>query len=141
MYLAKLVIPVTACALAAASLGCTVGVDGPVGPPVAVVPAGTLTVRWLVAGTTNASVCDSYGATTLELVVYDAAGNRVTTANAPCGSFSLTLTLPDGTYTADVTLVDSAGNSRSVTKPLAAIEVVGGTDLAIDVDFPSTSIL
>lgn len=141
MYLAKLVIPLSACALAAATLGCAVGVDGPVGPPVATAAAGTLTVRWLVAGTTNGSLCGSYNATTLELVVYDAAGNQVTTANAPCESFSLTLALPDGTYSADVTLVDPAGNSRSVTKPLAAIEVVAGTDLAIDVDFPSTSIL
>jgi hypothetical protein len=81
MYLAKLVIPLSACALAAASLGCTVGVEP--APP----------------------------------------------------------QLPDGSYTADVTLVDSAGNSRSVTKPLQAIEVVAGTDLAIDVDFPSSSIL
>ncbi len=141
MYLAKLVIPLSACALAAATLGCTVGVDDDVGPPVTTAAAGTLTVRWLVGGTTDPSLCDSFRATALELVVYDAAGNQVSTTNAPCGSFSLTLPLPDGTYSADVTLVDPAGNSRSVTKPLSAVEIVTGTDLAIDVDFPSNSIL
>ena len=141
MYLAKLVIPLSACALAAATLGCTVGVEAPVGPPVTTAAAGTLTVRWLVSGTTDPSMCDANRASTLELVVYDAAGTQVATATAPCESFSLTLPLSDGTYSADVTLIDPAGNSRSVTKPLSAVEIVTGTDLAIDVDFPSNSIL
>jgi hypothetical protein len=143
MHLAKLAIPLSVCALAAPSLGCTVGVEGGVGPPpVTVAPAtGTLTVRWLVGGTTNPALCDAYGATMMELVVYDSAGNQIATANAPCASFSLTLTLAEGTYTAEATLVDASSSSRSVTKPLDAIVVVMDTDLAIDIDFPSTSIL
>lgn len=144
MHLAKLAIPISVCATL---MGCTLGVEGGiqggVGPPPVTVPAatGTLTVRWLVAGTTNPSVCDSYGATTMELVVYDAAGNEVTRVNAPCASFALTLTLLEGTYTADATLVDARSNARSVTKALLAIDVVAGTDIAIDIDFTSTSIL
>jgi len=139
MHLFKLVI--SACALAAASLGCSVAVS-PLEPPlVTTAPAGTLTVRWLVAGTTDPGLCARYGATTLELVVYDAGGGEVATANAACESFSLTLALPEGSYSADATLVDPGARARSVTKPIQAIDIVAGTDLAIDLDFPPSSIL
>lgn len=37
--------------------------------------------------------------------------------------------------------MDAASGARSVTKPLSAIEVVAGTDIAIDLDFPASSIL
>jgi hypothetical protein len=102
---------------------------------------GTLTVRWLVAGTTDPGACASAGADALELVVYDAAGTEVATAKEPCESFSLTLSLPEGAYSADATLIDVGSNARSVTTRLNAIRVSAGTDLAIDVDFPGASLL
>jgi hypothetical protein len=143
MHFAVLAIPLSVCALAATSAGCTVGLGASTDlPPVSVDQAtGSLTVRWLVAGTTDPSVCDAYAASAVELVVYDESGNEVTTADEPCGSFSLTLALPEGTYTAEATLVDASSGARSVTKPLSAIEVVAGTDIAIDLDFPASSIL
>jgi hypothetical protein len=143
MHFAVLAIPLSVCALAATSAGCTVGFGASTDlPPVSVgETTGTLTLRWLVAGTTDSSVCDAYGASSVELVVYDASGSEVTSAEEPCGSFSLTLALPEGSYTAEATLVDAASGARSVTKPLSAIDVVDGTDLAIDVDFPASSIL
>jgi hypothetical protein len=142
MRLLKLVTPLYACALAATLPCCSVGI-GPEAPPVVAVPVatGTLTLRWTVAGAPDPSVCSAYGAPTLELVVYDASGAEVTTATAPCESFSLTLTLDEGSYSADATLVDLSSVARSVTKPLQDIAIVQGTDLALDVDFPTSSIL
>jgi hypothetical protein len=139
MRIAALVFSLLACVLAAGPLGCVVGVTP--SPPAATPTTGTLTVTWLMAGTTDPSLCAGYGVSSLELAVYDTAGNPVTTVDAPCESFSLTVELPDGRYTADATLVDSASRSRSVTKPLSSIDIVAGTDLTIDLDFPSSSML
>ena len=141
MHLVTLVLPLLAATLSGASLGCSVGVSSEPPVVVATAPTGTLTVRWLVTGTASPPACSVYGASTLELVVYDTGGNEVAHANEPCSSFGLSLELPEGTYSAEATLIDSAGNSRTTTKPLQAIEVVAGTDLAIDLDFPASSFL
>lgn len=139
MRIAALVFPLCSCVLAAHGMACTVGVEG---PPV-VVPAaiGTLTVTWLVAGTSDPSMCSAYGASAMEVVVYDAAGQEVTTVQPSCSDFAVTLELPEGTYTAEATLVDSASGARSVTKPISTFDVVDGTDIAIDLDFPASSML
>jgi hypothetical protein len=139
MNLLALVIPLSTVSLAGGTLGCSITAE----PPTIVAPAstGTLTVRWTVAGSVRPSMCGTFGATHLEVVVYDESGAEVTRATSPCAGFSVTLPLPDGTYSADVTLIDPAGGARSVTKPLHAIEIISGTDLAIDLDFPQSSIL
>jgi len=141
MHLLTLVIPLSTWALAGGALGCSVTATPP--SAVVTVPAatGTLTIHWTVAGASDPSVCSAYGATDLELVVYDESGTEVATTTGACEGFSLTLALPDGTYTADATLIEPNGTARSTTKPLQAIVIVGGTDLAIDLDFPQSSIL
>lgn len=141
----KLMGPLTSCAFALGALsGCSLAVSpGPPGPGPGVAPAsgGTITVDWLVAGTDDPRLCASYGADQIEVVVYDQSGSEVATANAPCGSFSVTVPLPEGSYSADVTLVDRGGNSVTTTKPLNNLDVVPGTDLAVSLDFPTSSIL
>ncbi len=142
MRLLEIAISLCACALASALPCCAVGRRNRAARRHVVPEAtGTLTVQWTVAGAPDPSVCSAYGATTLELVVYDDAGNEVATANAPCDSFALSLSLSEGGYTADATLVDPDSTARSVTKTLDAINVVAGTDLSIDLDFPTSSIL
>jgi len=142
MNLASMVVS-AACALGALS-GCVMSVEpiGEPGPPVIELPAGSgsVTLNWLVAGTTSAAVCAQYDAAELELVLYDATGRPVTRALTPCGSFTVSVGLPEGTYTADAALLDAGGRSVSTTKTLEAIEVVAGTDLAINLDFPSSSL-
>jgi hypothetical protein len=132
-----------ACAIGALA-GCSVSVEpmGVPGPPTMELPAGdgSMTVNWLVAGTTSPDVCSQYGARQMEIVVYDSTGRPVTRMTEPCGSFSTSIPLPEGTYSADVTLLDAGGGTVSTTKTLSAINVIAGTDLAINVDFPSSSI-
>jgi hypothetical protein len=127
------------CALAAPAMGCSIAVSPT--PPIALAGEGTVTVRWLVTGTTDPRMCDAYGATTLELILYDASGNEYARANAPCDAFYVSVPLPEGTYSAEVTLVDPRSNARSVTRPLEVIDVIAGTDLAIDIDFTASSML
>jgi hypothetical protein len=131
-------------ALAAAAFsGCSVAVEPlPLSPPVTVPSeSGTVTINWLVAGRTDASICDGYGATHLEIVIDDRSGAMIARQYAPCGRFTSTVPLPVGAYSAEVTLVGPSNEAISVTKQLAAIDVVAGTDLAINVDFPSSSML
>jgi hypothetical protein len=49
--------------------------------------------------------------------------------------------LPEGSYFADVTLVDSFDRSATLTETLDAIDIIGGTDLSLAVDFPVGSFL
>lgn len=111
-------------------------------PPPVVVPetTGTLTVRWLVAGTRDGAVCAHYGLEEVAVVVYDETGRPVVRGTAPCAGFSMTIELPEGTYSADVDVSDYRGRRATDTKTLHAIEIVRGTDLAINLDFPLDSL-
>jgi len=127
--------------LMAALSGCSVnaGVSAGAGPDV-VVTTGTITVLSSIEGSTNPSECDFVGATDLELAVFE--GTRpVTTVLADCYDFGISVTLPDGLYNADATLLDQNGNPASTTLTLDALNVVAGTDLQVDIDFPASSIL
>jgi hypothetical protein len=146
MMVWKLMGPLTACALTLGTLcGCSLAVTPPGGgeppPDVTGASSGTLTINWSVAGTGDPGLCAMYRADQIEVVVYDASGAPVATANAPCANFSTTVPLAEGLYSADVTLVDQAGNAITTTKLLHALSVVGGTDLAVSIDFPQSSVL
>jgi hypothetical protein len=128
-------------ALAAPAMGCSVAFS-PAPPPIELAAGeGSMTVHWSVVGTFDPAQCDAFGATTMEVIIYDASGHEFAHANAPCDAFSVSVPLPEGTYSAEATLIDPVANARSVTKPLQAIQVVAGTDLAIDLDFPPGSML
>ena len=132
-----------ACAFGVAALpACSVAVEPSPLPPVAppLVDQGSLTVQWLVAGTSDAAVCARYGLADTQVVVYDASGAPVSRDTAPCGLFRVTIPLDEGTYTADVTMLDRRGRAVSSTKTLEAIEIIAGTDLAINLDFPLDSL-
>lgn len=129
---------VLACALGALS-GCSVSIEpiGEPGPPTIVLPAGNgeLTVNWLVAGTTSPDACAQYGAEQMEVVVYDQTGRPVINVKEPCGGFTTSIALPEGTYTADVTPLDARGRSVGPAKTIYAINVIQGTNLAVNIGF------
>lgn len=124
-------------ALALSTTSCVVTTDGESIPP----SFGTLTVDYTIAGSTDSVLCDSYGVTDAELVVYTSSGAYVTELYAPCPDFRVSVSIEPGLYIADVTLVDGADRAVSITKPLDAIRVVTDTELVIDVDFPPDSML
>lgn len=93
-------------------------------------------MRWLVAGVTEPAACSAYGASGAEVVVYDAGGQPFVEQTAPCSDFGVTLQLPEGTYSAEVTLLGPLNRAVSPTQPLDQLQVVAGTDLAVDINFP-----
>ena len=58
-----------------------------------------------------------------------------------CESFSLSVDLPEGIYDGDATLVDSLDRSATDPYPVDAIDIVGDTELVVDIDFPVGSFL
>lgn len=138
---AKIVAIAAASVLAAALAGCTGEASlTTVPPPTTDVATGTLTVHWTIDRGMDSGVCSNLRVDSLELVVYDASGQQFTSANYVCEDFALSIALPEGVYTADATLVGANNQSRSTTLPLNSIDIRAGTDLAIDIDFPSSDI-
>jgi hypothetical protein len=127
-------------AIAAASYGCT-GSAGVIVSPPAGGPSGTLSITWTIEGTASPSRCDEVGAANLELAIYDRGGAQVADVFADCRDFSVSVELPEATYDGDVTLRDAADNPVSTTLTLQSLEIIAGTELTSDIDFPSDSIL
>lgn len=124
-------------ALAAFALtGCVITTDPGTGPPW----SGTLTVFSSIDGSIHPSECDYVNANDLELAVYEGS-SHYTTVTAPCYDFQVSVSLPEGDYNADVTLLDRYAYPVSTTLTLDDLRVVAGTDLQVDVDFPMSSIL
>jgi hypothetical protein len=109
-------------------------------PPPAVA-TGTVTVMWTVLGAASPDACDAVGASQLEFAVFDSSGFVAVDAFADCADFAMTVELPEGRYSADVTLVDDFDNAVSTTLTLEDLDVIMGTDVMSDIDFPSSSIL
>jgi hypothetical protein len=145
MNSSKLYAGLLSCGFAVAGLtGCYVSTEpfpGPEPGPIPVIPVvtGTVTVSWTVAGSHSAPACSQFGAEELELVVSDAFRRPVMTVSAPCTDFELPVKLPRGNYEALARLVDASGNAISTGLPLRDIRIIPGSDLTIDIDFPSTS--
>jgi hypothetical protein len=139
--LSKLILGFSGCLLCAMPLGgCAVeaGISTPAPPPDR---SGSITVQWTIASTAAPAQCAYYRADSLELVIYDEAGAKVITTDAPCEAFAVQVDLPPGVYHADATLVDVNKAPRSLTLPLNDLDVTTGTDLAVDTDFPARSFL
>jgi hypothetical protein len=137
----------SSCFLAIAGLsGCYVSTEpgpGPVPEPIPVpgvpIRTGTVTLSWTVAGSHSAPACTQFGATTLELVITDSRLRPVMTVTAPCSDFSVTTRLPAGDYEAEARLLDARSSDVSTALPLHDIRVIPGTDLTLDIEFPSSS--
>jgi hypothetical protein len=126
--------------LAAALPGCVVDTTA---DDVIVVPerTGILTVATTIDGDTNPNACAYWGVDYLELIIYDSFGREFVDAEAPCEDFAVSVELPRGDYSADATLIEASGAPVSVTLPLDALRVTPDTELTVEVDFPSSSML
>ena len=140
MNLTKLIAPLAVSALTAfAVTGCSGSVTA--GATITPTPTdGTLSVLFTIAGASAPVQCATYNVDHLELVVLDTSGVPFTTVNANCEDFALSVTLPPGIYDADATLVDAAGRTASDTLPINNLNIVAGTTLTSDIDFPAGSI-
>ena len=118
--------------------GClVVADDDDLGP----LPLGTLTVNWSIDGIRDPLDCEDFGVDRLELVIYDRFGDVVDELEPFCEDFGISVDLAEGSYSADVTLVDSFDRSATLTETLEAIDIIADTDLTLGVDFPVDSFL
>lgn len=108
---------------------------------VIIVPDGTLTVQWSIAGGVFPIDCVAIGAESFELLLFDRFGEFVLEAGAPCEVFALSLVLPEDIYNADATLVDHFDFAVTLTEPLDGLEVTSGTELVVSIDYPPGSFL
>ncbi len=103
-------------------------------------PIGTLEVRWTIDGFTDPVDCLDFGVDRLELRIYD--GRDLIDEVEPfCEDFGVSLDMFDGIYDGEATLVDSFDRAATLTEPLDNIDIIAGTTLTIDIDFPIDSFL
>jgi hypothetical protein len=119
--------------------GCIVATDEPV--IVTNESTGLLTVRWSVAGSFDPQTCDFYGASDVELVIHTAGGREYKTVYGSCSAFQLTTELPIGSYRGELTLVRPDLTAVSTTLRIEPFRITEDTNLNIDVDFQTSSIL
>jgi len=124
--------------LAPAAIGCQA--EGAVFVPVGR-STGTVTQSWSLGGRFDAGRCRMFGADRMELVIRDTAGRTVARAYQPCRELQMTVTLPEGTYLADATLLGSDGAEVSTTLNLQPFRILRNTDTHVDTDFPTSSML
>ncbi len=102
---------------------------------------GTLTVEWTIDGLRDPADCVGFDVDRLELSLYVGGDQLIDEVEPPCEAFGVTIDLVEGRYSADATLIDRFGGTASTTETLQAVDIVAGTDLVINVDFPIDSIL
>lgn len=101
---------------------------------------GTLSVTWSLDSTFDPEACLDFGASSLELVIYDDYGDVVDDPVLRCADFGVSIDLPEGEYALDATLLDRSGRSVSTTLQLEGIDVVEGYEEPLEIDFPIDSI-
>jgi len=104
-------------------------------------PVGSLTVTWSIDGIQDPDDCVDLGVDRLELRIYTLRGALVDEVEPYCEDFAVTVDMVDGRYDAEATLVDSFDAAATLTEPIDDVDIVAGTDLQVDIDFPIDSFL
>jgi hypothetical protein len=102
---------------------------------------GTLTVESSIDGYVDPVDCEINRVDFLELVIYDVAGYPILETNSQCAAFGASIDLVDGVYGLDATLVDFSDRAATTTLRLDNLNVYGGQELIVPIDFPARSFL
>lgn len=125
--------------LSLAAFGCTVTTSADPVPGQPVDTQGSVEIDWTINRRADPSACNQSVASSIIIDVFDATGRAIDSYDAPCGAFATSIPLYAGTYTANATLVDGAGQSRTTTVSIAPFSVRGGTVIQVPIDFPASS--
>jgi len=100
---------------------------------------GTLSVGWTIEGEASAADCAARGAGSLEIVLFDALGAFALRDYTPCAEFSRSIDWPEGTWAAEITLVDGAALPVTDRQRFEDLTIVEDQELVIEVDFAAGS--
>jgi len=98
-----------------------------------------VTFDWTVKGVHDPQECDIENVATFDVIIFDEGGTQVGEFAAHCDVFDTTVSLVEGRYTANATLLDPSGAELTTEIPVTPFDVVGTTDLVIPLDFPPSS--
>jgi hypothetical protein len=108
-------------------------------PPVGPAPDGTLVLDWTIDGNTDPNSCFESSSSAIAIDVMDTGGAPAGSFEQSCTTFSTSITLAPGDYTANATLIDANGNPRTTTVPINPFTIRGADQLNIPIDFPASS--
>jgi hypothetical protein len=96
---------------------------------------GEAVVHWTIDGTTDPAACVLNGADHVEIRMIDAWGHTSASATPACTAFTTGISLDDGWYHVDATLIDERGRAVSATTSAGPFEVVQGERGYVQIDF------
>ena len=123
------------CLAVFAATGCVVVENDPPPSPY----YGTLATNWTLDGSDHPSVCSYYGVDRVDVAVYDDRGDFVVDAQPICEDFGVSFEMPDGVYSAEITLLAPGGSALSDTV-VVPVDVWADEITVIQIDFPDASI-
>lgn len=139
MFLSKPLGMLLCCGAGIFCTGCFVDETIDTGGTIEPYPTGYLTLRWTIENSASPAICGLFRARDLEILIYDEYQRKVAQFYRSCDDFELTAELPEGAYSANVTLVNRRRRAASTTLPIAGIRIRAGEATVIRVDFPAAS--
>lgn len=82
----------------------------------------SIELNWTLLDTTDPASCDAAGADSMQLLLFEE-GFPLEKQQVPCEQFTLETFVLPGDYTAEMTLLNSAGNAVSGTKRIETFTV------------------
>ena len=136
---------VVAGGFAVGAIGCSVQASTDAGPPPPPPPgpvAGSLTLRWTVDEVTDPNVCIMGGAAAIDVVLHTTDGGFAGEFQQSCTNFQTTIAplTPSG-YVGSAILIDAGGRQRTTAVTIQPFNIIDGTNLVVDSDFPANSFL
>lgn len=118
-------------------LGCTATATAEPAPQI--ITTGRLTLAWTINGSIDPNLCYQSQVANINIRIFYADGTFDREYVAECTAFATTIDLPDGQYSGTAELIDGSNNPRTSAVNIDLFAIVGGTNLNIQVDFPSSS--
>jgi hypothetical protein len=103
---------------------------------------GNAVMQWSVEESTDPSACDSHGASTFHVSLYNGVGGFAGEWVQDCTAFAATVYgLDPDDYTGHAELTDSSGHALTTSVSLREFTIVGNWSTTVMLDFPANSFL
>lgn len=103
-------------------------------------PVGFFTTQWMIAGATDASACEDFGADSVAISVFDD-GFFVSSARVPCDQFDASLGLIEDDYTAEAVLLDDENVAISDVILIDQFSIVDDMETVVEISFDEDDLI